>query len=171
MATITRECDYCGDEYEAKRKTSRFCSARHGAAYRRAAQTGQVQAPDELAMSPAEEAAFDFEFDLDAVGHVERATYLELQRTSLLGTVHGMTALAIAKDVDVADAASSRAVAARELRLTMSLARQVGNTFSPAAARGVADEDDDDAATTGASVPNLADMRRRSEARKAKTGG
>lgn len=170
MATTTLECDYCGEPFEAKRRDARFCKPSHGAAYRRVAAEGSDNPPETPATADDPglvEIADDL--DLEHAGRVFRATYNELKMTSLLGTVHGEQALAAARDVDEADGPASRAVANRELRLTMMLARQVGNPFSPV--RPVEDGDDDGEPAAAPNVPNLADVRARSQARKARASG
>lgn len=96
-------------------------------------------------------------------GSTERVTWEELRDLDLLGTSPARTALAMAKWVDKADSPQGAAAAARELRMQMQVARNTGKPLSPP----VEDDDDfEDLDGTAASVPNLAAMRARADARR-----
>jgi hypothetical protein len=95
-------------------------------------------------------------------GPVEKSVHREMHAAALLDTAHAQTALALARDVDEADSAGPRAVAARELRLQLDRARAVGNPLSPRSPGGNT-RGEGDGTVVGPEV--LRDMRETSRAR------
>lgn len=55
---MQRPCDFCGNQYEAVRKNSRFCETKHRVAYAKAKQSGRP-VPAEQPTAPAEPASTD----------------------------------------------------------------------------------------------------------------
>ena len=114
------------------------------------------------ASKPAEAAP-----NLPKEGTVERSVYDELVAMKLIGTAHASTALLVARHCDKADSPAAAAVAARELRMQLAAARNVGNPLSPLS--GAGDPDDDGESTGGQGlppgVPSLEEMRNRAAAR------
>lgn len=108
---MRRPCDQCGTDYEAKRKTSRFCSP--------ACRVQHSRRPDLAATvvalpAPAAE---------PAVESTEAVTRAELVKHDRVLTPHGQAALQLARALDSPnESGSAKAALARQLAATMDLA-------------------------------------------------
>jgi len=94
---MQRPCDVCGDPYEAKRATSKFCSAKCRVAKARGAVTTHHEGPA-LEVSPVSSlpAAED-----EGPGPVTVAVLAELTKAERAETSLGQAALALARRVDI----------------------------------------------------------------------
>lgn len=105
---MQRACDSCGEEYEARRPSSRFCSTR----CRVRAQRGAVQRPPEPIAEPRQ-----------ATSGVTGATWAALEAAGRVDTPLGQAAMVLAARVDAGvDTGSGLASLARELRATLDAA-------------------------------------------------
>jgi hypothetical protein len=101
---MTKNCERCGGEFTAQRRTARFCSP----ACKKAGQRARR----------AEECTVVTEFR----GQVERATHEELAARGMLESVPGAVALVLARLMDRAGPASGSSVAAWSKELSRALA-------------------------------------------------
>jgi len=106
---IKRRCDVCGEPYEAKRESSRYCG---GACRTRATRLGGV---------PASLAVLDDEPEPSAPGGAVGAVRVELEVVEQSASSLGAMALALAARIDQSGGETGPALAAlsRELRATM----------------------------------------------------
>jgi signal transduction histidine kinase len=105
---MTRACDQCGADYDAKRPSSRFCSARCRNRHSRAAgsRPKATKVPNE---APAEQPP-----DTAIADHVAR------ELGDQANTAAGQMAVALARRLDAnIDTGSAMAAVARELRTLM----------------------------------------------------
>lgn len=93
---MRRACDVCGGEYEARRKTSRYCSTK---CRTQASRAGLSEARAEVTPMPAMEGVID-------------ATRLELEAAGRLNTAKGQVAMLLARRLETPTAETGSAVAA-----------------------------------------------------------
>lgn len=106
---MRRHCDQCGNEYEAKRKTSRFCKSSCRVQHSRRPDLAKV-----VELAPLQESVVD---------GVEAATRAELAQHDRLTSSHGQSALQLARSLDSpGESGSAKAALARQLAATMELA-------------------------------------------------
>lgn len=86
---MDRECDVCGDTYDAKRPNSKYC----GGTCRKRSQRGALAADEDTQVPTLVP-------DLE-VGPVEAALLSELSKVERSATALGQAALALARRVDV----------------------------------------------------------------------
>ena len=112
MPAFQRTCDRCGTDYQARRSTSRYCSAscRSAAARQRHAQT-----PPEPAPAPPGQPA-----EQSPRTQVEQMVRNQLLERGCLDTVDGQSAVALAIQVD--ERAPGRSALITSLRATLQLA-------------------------------------------------
>lgn len=106
---MKRACDSCGEEYEAKRPSSRYCSETH----RKRAQRGHVMASPMSAPPTVQP-------DRSTVDAVRA----ELTDAGRIDTFLGRAALALAARIDSATAVMGFAALVKELRATMAAATE-----------------------------------------------
>lgn len=106
---MTRACDKCGDEYEAKTARSRFCDVNCRTAFHKAEKAGVVQQlppspgagptgpPDDELIAPALRAEFD---ELGVLGLYEARTALRLARQLDSGVIVGAPFTSLSKELD-----------------------------------------------------------------------
>lgn len=105
---FTRACDACGDEYEAKRQNSRFCSGR----CRKRSHRGASAKPAEVVS-----------LDTYEPGDVEAATAVALAAVDLVDSVRGRAALALARRLDAGkDTGAGMASLVKQLEATVDTA-------------------------------------------------
>lgn len=108
---MTRQCDVCSVTYEAKRKTSRYCSTRCRTRASRSGRNGARVVP----LAPVVPAV--------PVGSVADATRSELEAVGRAESPLGLAALALAARIDSQqDTGSGLAAAVRALGETLSAA-------------------------------------------------
>lgn len=103
---MQRNCEWCGDIYEAVKSNARWCSQRCG---KRAQRAGFTRPVVELDGPPRRD--------------VTMAAERELERAGLLDTVTGQLAVALATAMETTRASGSQVAAlSKELRATMKVA-------------------------------------------------
>lgn len=109
---MERPCDVCGTAYEAKRKTSRYCSTR---CRTRASRAGGVKVVD-LPTVPPESPP--------GLGSVAAATLAALEMAERANTPMGQASLALARRLDEpgADTGSAMAAVAKQLEAMLASA-------------------------------------------------
>lgn len=106
---MQRPCDACGSPYEAKRRTSRFCST--------ACRVRNGGKPSLSAAAPPKGSSA-------AAAELVAVTERELQAAGVLGTVLGAMALALARRLtSAAETGSAAAALSKELRAVMAQVR------------------------------------------------
>ena len=111
---MQRPCDVCGQSYEAKRSTSKYCSDRCRVAASRGAVTKHV---DSIPETPVVTVLPD---SSEAKGPVEAAALGHLRAVERDATTLGQAALALARRVDVGrDTGAGLASLVKQLEATM----------------------------------------------------
>ena len=115
---MTRTCDVCGTEYQAKRATSKFCSDRCRKRSQRAPELAPVVPLDAAPSTPPAQYR----------GPIEAATLTELEAVGQDATALGTLALMLARRLDgiSVDTGSSIAAVVREHKKTLAEAIAAG---------------------------------------------
>lgn len=117
---MQRPCDICGDLYEAKRPTSKFCSARcRQAKARGATALPAVTKRETDEVTGSDIASIATLVPGDGPGPLESALRAELSAVERDGTTLGLAALALARRVDAGrDTGAGMASLVRQLEAT-----------------------------------------------------
>lgn len=112
---MQRPCDVCGDSYEAKRATSKYCSARCRVSASRGAVTSHAGEADAVVTPlPAPDVT---------IGPVETAAHAQLAEVERNSTTLGQAALALARRVDIGrDTGAGLAALVKQLEATVKAA-------------------------------------------------
>ena len=111
---MQRPCDVCGESYEAKRATSKYCSDRCKMRKARGAPVEHVDATPLRPIGDAQESE---------VGPVEAETSRHLTEVKREASVLGQAALALARRLDLGrDTGAAMASLAKQLEATLSSA-------------------------------------------------
>lgn len=119
---MKRACDSCGNDYEAKRASSKFCSTLCRMRAHRSAANASSQPPSS-----------DTDEERTAPADVTRTTRLELEAADAVDSTLGQLALKLAHRIDTgnrADSAAGVTAMSKELRTLLDLA--TGRTTSAA---------------------------------------
>lgn len=117
---MQRPCDVCGDIYEAKRSSSKFCSSRCRVRASRGAVT-ESRPPVEPEISVPEVPTIVP--DAPGVGPVEAAALEQLTKAERNQTTLGQAALALARRVDIGrDTGAGLAALVKQLEATVNAA-------------------------------------------------
>lgn len=109
---MLRPCDHCGERYEAKRPSSKFCSARCRNRHARNPDTSKITRIVQVTTG-------------GSLGGLVEATRQELADVQLLDTMLGQQALALAERVaSASETGSAVAALSKELRSVVTQAMQ-----------------------------------------------
>lgn len=121
---MERNCDVCGEPYQAQRATSKYCSTRCRTRASRGKCSGEV-----VPLAPKPQPA-----EVEGPGAVERATVDALEQVDRLDTPLGRACVVLARRLDSpgADTGSAMASVAKQLEaLLVSANRGAGAASSP----------------------------------------
>lgn len=125
---MKRPCDICGDTYEAKRPSSKYCSD----TCRKRSSRGAVKAPD---LTEGDGDLIELPVSARGIGQgpVESALRAELKTAERDGTALGQAALALARRVDIGrDTGAGLASLVKQLEATSKAATaDVKSAVSP----------------------------------------
>lgn len=105
---MQRPCDFCGQQYEAKTKASRFCEVKHRVAFHEHTKAGKPVPAADLTARASEkpkrtEVADRLERELRELGvfdHYEAATVLYLAEQLDSGAMVGTAFVSLSKELD-----------------------------------------------------------------------
>lgn len=141
---MQRECESCGNTFEARRSTARFCTAtcrsRAARAARAAASVAELEAAAAAAQADQPAAGSPAEHDL------VKAVRDELAAANALGTVAGQLALQVARRIAEPDGSGISALS-KELRSLLVEAKGAAPKPAPAVDGPAQAEPEDDEVT------------------------